>query len=86
MTIGPSAECDLCSLVRDKFLRLETIIKPTELPGEWREPVVAIVYLQARSVEVDSPLIRVKIAWDGKWEDGNLEMTNHMVVEQLSVD
>ena len=85
-TIGPDAQCDLCSVVKEKFLRLETLIRPTELPCEWREPTNVVVYLQARSVEVDSPVIRVKIAWDGKWQDGDLEMGDHMVVEQISGD
>jgi len=34
--------------------------------------------------EADSPVIRIKIAWDGKWSEGAREMRRHLAIEVLS--
>ena len=79
--VGTWAESDLCSVVRNKFLDLHIRVTPNDL--QWRYdidedmPVDIIVAVQARGNEVDSPIHRWRIFWDGKWEDGDLEMQRH---------
>jgi hypothetical protein len=79
-TIGYDADADLCSVVREKWVELHPLIAPIALNARRREPCNLIVSLQARSLEADSNLLRVKIAWDGKWADDAEEMAQHMVV------
>lgn len=38
------------------------------------------ITLQATSTEVDSPPIRLKIAWDGQWHDGKAEIESGCMV------
>jgi hypothetical protein len=42
-----------------------------------------VLSLQAQAAESDSPVVRVKITWDGKWEDGAKEMRRHLFLEPL---
>jgi hypothetical protein len=84
-TIGYPADCDLCSVVKEKWVELHPVLVPFALNAQRREPCNLIVTLQARGLETDSNLVRVKIAWDGAWADDAEEMTRHMtVIEQSS--
>jgi hypothetical protein len=84
--IGTWAESDLCSAIRDKFLTLHVKVMPNDL--KWRYevghdvPIDIVVTVQARGNEVDSDVARWRIFWDGKWEDGDLEMRKHFHVTQ----
>jgi hypothetical protein len=82
-TIGPTADCDLCSVIKGKWLELLPLLSPLNLKLKWREGTTIIVSLQAKSNEGDSPIVRIKIAWDGEWEDGDQEMKHHLVVKEL---
>lgn len=42
-----------------------------------------ILWLRAQGNERDSPSTRIKIAWDGEWLDGDVEMAKHLVVKEL---
>lgn len=44
-----------------------------------------ILTLQARSMEMDTHELYVRISRDGEWEDGENEMTRHMVVKEVDV-
>ena len=46
----------------------------------YRNPIHLIVTLQARSTVADSPPLRVRIDWDGKWDD---KMARHLIVNVL---
>ena len=52
-TIGYSADSDLCSVVKEKWLELHPLIAPIALNARRREPCHLIVTLQARSLEAD---------------------------------
>lgn len=82
-TVGAGADCDLCSVVRDKWLELHPLVVPHSLNARRREPCRLTVTLQARSIEADSDLLRVQIAWDGKWSEDGDNMMQHAVVKQL---
>lgn len=85
-TVGPEAVCDLLSVVRGKWLSIETLIQPKAL-DEFRlrrvgTPVNMTVMLQARSTEGNSPITPFRIAWDGQWDDGDAEMGQHLIIER----
>ena len=85
-TVGPAADCDLCSVVKDKWLELHPLIVPNNLARivRRREAVDMVVNLEARSNEATSFIKRFRISWDGKWEDGDTEMTHHLVVKEIT--
>ena len=82
-TIGSAADCDLCTIVRDKWLELLPLITPNNLNAKRREPAIVIVTFQVRANEADSELFRLKLSWDGGWHDGAQEMQGHFVAESL---
>lgn len=81
--IGPSADSDLCSVVKGKWLELLPLVAPFNLEIKRREKCLVVLSLQARGNEADSPILRVQISWDGGWEDGAQEMKRHLVVKVL---
>ncbi len=81
-TIGPPADCDLCNVVKDKWVELSPLIMPNNLTARKREAATMVVSLQARANEGESEITRFQISWDGKWEDGDAEMTRHLVVKK----
>ncbi|MEQ9640614.1 MAG: hypothetical protein RIM84_11380 [Alphaproteobacteria bacterium] len=82
-TIGHSVDCDLCSVVKDKWVSLEVLISPSALETVRPGATDIIVTVQARSIEVDSQMLRIRIAWDGKWSDDADDMAQHMVVREI---
>lgn len=82
-TFGPDADCDLASVVEEKWLELHTLIKPLVLKARYREPVDIIVTLQAKSEQGESNILRINLAWDGKWSEDEKEMMRHLVVKEL---
>jgi hypothetical protein len=80
-TIGAEANADMCSVIRGKFLQLHPMIFPANFDWQRRAACVLILTLQARGDEGDSPLVRVQVAWDGKWEDGATEMRRHLTIQ-----
>lgn len=95
-TIGSATDCDLCNVVKDKWIELSPLIIPNNLvtrrklpanrlvqtPVNWSTNMV--VTLQARANEGESPIARFLISWDGEWEDGDIEMAKHLVVKEYS--
>jgi hypothetical protein len=85
-TIGPQAECDLCSIVRNKWLQIHPLVDPSGLKPYLQWPVGTpadfTLVLQARSNEGDSPIQSFRIQWDGKWEDGDAEMMRHLIITE----
>jgi hypothetical protein len=83
-TVGASAQCDLLSAVKGKWIELLPLITPNNLVARRRERSDLVVTLQARSTEGSSPFLRIRIAWDGDWEDGELEMARHLRVSECT--
>lgn len=81
-TIGAAIDCDLCNVVKDKWIEIRPLIYPNNFVGRRKEPTNMVLTVQARSHEGESEVSKFKIAWDGKWEDGDLEMANHLIVEK----
>jgi hypothetical protein len=84
-TIGPAYDCVLCSVLKHPTdphtLSLHPIIQPFNLPTRWQTPTQVALTLQARSLDSDSNMLRVEIAWDGKWADDTGQMAKHLVVK-----
>ncbi len=85
-TIGPSRNCDLCSVVKGKWMGLHPAVMPVGFGGRYKGTANLRLLLQAQSIEADSDPVLVQIAWDGEWEDGEAEMAKHMVVSVVSGD
>lgn len=81
VTVGPDAYAILFYVQDDGLLKFTTIDQPTNFPIAEKGPKNYWVTLRAISIESDSPPIRYKVVWDGKWEDGESEMRNHINVE-----
>lgn len=81
-TIGADADTDFCNVVKDKWLGLNLMVHPFNLNTQKREPCSLVLSVRAQCNEAESPVIRIKIAWDGKWADGTKEMRQHLVVEE----
>ena len=82
-TVGPAADCDLCSVVRGKWIELHPLITPNNLEAKRRGTTDMVVSLQARSNEGESKIHRFRISWDGQWQDGGREMAQHLVVKEV---
>ena len=82
-TIGRVEDGDLCSVVKEKGFALQPLFNSYALDASRDTACQLIATLQARGVETDSNLLRVKISWDGKWSDDAGEMAHHMVVEEV---
>ena len=83
-TIGPSADCDLCTVIKDKCVEIHPLVVPFNLEIRRSGKVVMVASLQARGNQANSEVLRVHISWDGGWEAGDQEMKRHLVVKALS--
>ncbi len=84
LTIGPVAYCDLFRIEQGVGLQLLPIITPNNLTVLYPDKCHMIWTLQVRSNELDAAELRVEVAWDGLWADGEVEMQQHAVVKLLS--
>src|SRR5271155_754855 len=66
-TLGPAIDCDLCSVGERNGFRLQLRYVPNSLEAYKQEKFTWEVWLQARSLEVDSEVLRFRISWDGVW-------------------
>lgn len=80
--IGPAADCDLCHIVKGRGLYFEPVLTPNNLRTQ-HDQANLILTLQAKSVQADSPAIRVAIQWDSLWEDDAAGMAKHSIVRVL---
>jgi hypothetical protein len=83
-TIGAPADVDLCSVVKGKCLQIHPMVAPFNLDVQRERPCTFVMMVQAQGSEGDSPVMRVEIAWDGKWHDGSREMQGHLSINLRS--
>jgi hypothetical protein len=89
-TLGPPADLDLCYAIRDHLggrgpaLHLRLGFIPVNLAPlmEIRPNEPVILYFEARSDEVDSETLRVKVAWNGQWSEDNAEMAGNLTIDE----
>ena len=86
--VGRPAMCDLCCVVKGKWVELLPMIQPLNFNSRRRKEDSPdsrdfVATLQGRSAEGSSLPIRVRISWDGEWEDGGVEMQRHLKINVL---
>lgn len=59
------------------------MIVPLNMEKQRRGACDLTLTFQARANEGDSPPLRVRVVWDGQWEDGAQEMRRHLAIETL---
>ncbi len=84
--VGPSADVDLCSIIKDQSVSLLTLFSPTNLPGIITAGARKRFKFQAQGIEVDSSPLLIEIAWNGQWSDNPDEMANGLVVKEIFPD
>ena len=80
--IGSAMDFDICSVRKSGRLYLHPIIAPNNLKTNWNGPCDVILSLQARSTEVDTRVVRIRVSWDGKWHEGTKEMQDHFKIRE----
>ena len=86
-TVGAhAAEADFVAVLMDKWLEIEALVHPANLELQRREAVTLVFHLQAVSDQSTSPIVALKVAWDGEWHDGTEEMRRHLTIEETSTD
>jgi hypothetical protein len=82
-TIGPETYADLCCVKKGVGLRINLLIVPNNLRAMRSGASTLELALQARGIETESNILRVKVTWDGGWHDGEAEMARHLIVEEI---
>jgi hypothetical protein len=80
-TIGPDTDCDFCRVEKKGLLVLMPLVPANNFPAVWQDEGKFVVTLQARSDVADSQIFRVRVAWDGQWDDGVEEMKQHFDIK-----
>lgn len=89
-SLGSAQIVDLCNVVQSnemglgKWVELDLLFTPSGIENPRRNGFKLVLGIQAKSKEVDSNVLRLEIAWDGKWADGNDEMKRHLVVQRIA--
>ena len=81
-TIGPDETVNLLWVREDGWFQFEPVFPP---PNHFPEaiqkgPANFWVTVQVQSIEADSEPYRFRVAWNGKWESGEKEIANNLVV------
>ena len=82
-SIGGSMHFDICNVLKSGVVRLCPIFYPSNVKTEWKAPCDFTAFFQARSTEQDTRIVRVRISWDGLWQDGTKEMQDHFRIRDL---
>jgi hypothetical protein len=80
-TIGADDFADLLYVNEGGSLYLTPMIIPNNFPLRHIGATMLWVTVQALSIEADSELLRLQIAWDGQWDLGEAEMTKHLKIK-----
>jgi hypothetical protein len=75
---------DICSVGESGWIRLHPNIIPANLKVLYRTQNILVLTFQAKGNEGDSPHIRIRITWDGTWEDDETEMKHHFVIRNIT--
>lgn len=87
-TIGSSADCDLCYVIKGEggeanYINIQPLIVHRSLLdflNRFRSgPINWLVSLEARAVEGVSEIHMFEITWDGQWENGK-EISKHLSI------
>jgi hypothetical protein len=83
-TVGRATAADADLLyVRSEFLKITLMLTPNNFPDTMlgaSEGAHFWLTLVARGLESESRPLRLTIDWDGRWEDGDAEMRQHLTI------
>jgi hypothetical protein len=79
-TIGSPIDCDLIVATNMDGVNLPLVLFPNNLQSQWTRPIDALLHVALRHRDglSEGPLIR--ITWDGNWNSGEMEMSQHLTV------
>ncbi len=83
-TVGPSLNCDLGYLLKDKGFNLTLLFVPNNVDSKVIANQKIRVQAIAVSDETESNPLTVEITWDGTWTEDAKEMRKHMVVKEIN--
>ena len=83
-TIGAAKDCDFFMVQKKGGLWLMPLITPNNMKARKEGKCRFLVWVQARSDQADSEIMRIQVSWDGLWEYGDTEMQRHLEVEDLA--
>ena len=83
-TVGPSINCDLGCLLKDKGFSLSLLFVPNNVNPQVLSNQKMQIEAIAVSDETESNPITVEITWDGAWTEDAKEMRKHMVVKEIN--
>lgn len=84
MTLGPDEVCDLGHLHKGEHFRLTPYVYPSNFNGFLEANERLRVVIRAVADNAESEPFCVDISWDGQWADGKQEMSDHLVVREVT--
>jgi len=81
--VGPDDYCDLGNVSMNGDFKLTPIVFPGNFEGTLKANQKMKVVVQAVADNAESEPLTVEISWDGVWEDGDFEMSRHLVVKEI---
>jgi hypothetical protein len=72
--LGSAKDCDICSIAANQGFMLQPLFWPNSLVrvGQRRHAFRMIVSVQARSNQVDSPMMKLELRWNGQWDQEDM--------------
>ena len=81
-TVGSPVDFDICRIHDNGNLFLRPIIQSAGLQIKWHGSFSLKLTFQAKSAEVDSRPIALKIQWNGQWHEGVTEMQDYFKIQE----
>jgi len=81
--VGPDDYCDLGSIYQNGDFTLTPFVFPGNFEGTLKANQKMRVMVQAHADNAESEPLSIEISWDGIWKDGDLEMSQHLVVKKM---
>ncbi len=82
--IGPESICTFGYLIKGSNFELSTYVKPNNLERLIRANEKMIIVVKAVSDNAESNTLKVEISWNGKWSDGETEMSKNLVIKEVN--
>lgn len=83
--VGQMHVCDLASLnTNEKRIKLETAHDVASLERYLSENESMTIHLYAEGDDVTSDLLKVKIEWNGQWDDNDGTMAKHLKITDVT--
>ena len=81
--VGVPAISDFFAITEDGQTTLYLQYYPNNLKAQWKGKFSIIISVVAKCNVSISKVVHYKISWDGIWAEGNEEMANHLVLQEI---